>query len=246
MKKYIVGLLLLGSIFAISCQQKSTEKGNLTLTGKVEGLKQGTLYIQKIQDTLLTTLDSIVVKGNSEFSRSLQIDSPEVHYLTLNRGTSSSLDNQLMFFAEPGKIHIETSLKSFYSDAKISGSKNQEIYQDYLKTRSAITDKQNEVLVEILNADRNGKATEKDSLVALSKKLQARRYLNAVNFALNHKDSDVAPYIALTEIYDRQIKYLDTIQNSLSKEVATNYYGKQLKAFIEDRKEAEKEPTEEP
>lgn len=238
MRKHILPLLFLGSLLFISCD-KNVPSGNLTITGKVEGLKQGTLYLHKVQDTTIITMDSIIVKGDSNFSRHFNIDSPEMYYLTLDRGSSNSIDNQLMFFAEPGTISIETTLKNFYSDAKVTGSKNHDIYKEYLKTRSAITDRQNELIIDIMKAENQANTQQKDSLMTLSKKIVARKYLNAVNFALNHKDSDVSPYIALMELYDRQIKYLDTINNSLTIEVKKGHYGKLLEAFINERKEAE-------
>ncbi len=240
MKKTLLLTILSISALLISCT-KENKGGNLTLTGKVNGLKQGTLYVQKIQDTTLVTLDSILIKGNSEFEVVLQIDDPEMFFLSLNRGTTASQDNQLMFFAEPGKINIETSLKSFFGDAKITGSKNQAVYEDYLKTRARLTDKQNDLLIAIFNAGKAGQNAEKDSLLNVSSKINGRRYLNAVNFAVTHGDSDVAPYIALSEIYDRPIKYLDTIQNSLKNGVADRKYGKALKEHISERKEAEKD-----
>lgn len=238
MKKSLVAGLFASTLLFLSCQ---SDKGtaNLELTGTIKGLTQGTLYIQKIQDTALVVLDSIVIKGKSDFSSLLEVDGAEVFYLSLDRGHSKSIDNQLLFFAEPGKIDIQTSLKSFYADAKITGSKNQDTYSDYLKTRSLITDKQNELLIEILQAQKENQTSKKDSLLQLSTRIAGRKYLNAVNFAINHSNTDVAPYIALTEIYDRPIKYLDTIQNSLSKEVALGRYGKQLKQFIAERKAEE-------
>lgn len=241
MKQYILPILFLGTSLFISCDKKEVT-GNLTINGKVEGLKQGVLYLHKIQDTTIVTLDSIIVKGDSNFSRQFNIDSPEMYYLTLDRGSSNSMDNELMFFAEPGTITIETTLKKFFSDAKVTGSKNNDIYKEYLKTRSAITDRQNELIIDIIKAENQNALHQKDSLMALSKKMVARKYLNAVNFALNHKDSDVSPYIALMDLYNRQIKYLDTINNSLTIEVKNGHYGKLLEAFIKERKELENEP----
>lgn len=238
MRKYLLPLLFTSLGLMISCDKKQAT-GNLTINGKVHGLKQGTLYLHKIQDTSFVTLDSIVVKGDSNFSLDFNIESPEMYYLTLDRGRSNSLDNELMFFAEPGTITIETSLKNFYNDAKITGSKSQDVYKDYLKTRSAITDRQNEFIIETIKAENENDLHKKDSLMVLSQKLNARKYLNAVNFAMNHKNSHVAPYIAMMDLYDRQIKYLDTINNSISKEVKNGHYGKLLQEFILERKQAE-------
>lgn len=240
MKKILSSILITmaGCSLFFSCQQEKPN-GNVTLIGHVDGLKQGTLYIQKINDTILVTLDSIRIQGDSSFKRYFSIDSPEVFYLTLDRGNTLSQDNQLQFFVEPGTIKVETSLQNFFADAKISGSENQKIYEKYLKTRSLIVDRQNELYVAMMNAELANEMPQKDSLSELYKKTNARLFLNAINFALNHKGSHVAPYIALTELYDRQIKYLDTIQHALSPAVSDGHYGQQLKEFIEERKNVE-------
>jgi len=60
-----------------------------------------------------------------------------------------------------------------------------------------------------------------------------------VNFALNNKDYEVAPYLAVSEIFDANIKYLDTIQKSLSPEVRDSKYGKSLTDFIKERRKLE-------
>jgi len=60
-----------------------------------------------------------------------------------------------------------------------------------------------------------------------------------VNFALNNKDSEVAPYLALTEIYNAKINLLDTINNSLTPKVKASKYGKDLQAFVDNIKATE-------
>jgi len=62
--------------------------------------------------------------------------------------------------------------------------------------------------------------------------------------ALNNKHTDVAPYIALTELYDRNIKYLDTIYNALTPEIQNHKYAKSLNEFIQERKKEETKVTE--
>lgn len=238
MKKVICALLLATGALFMSCN-KDTAKGNLTVTGNIDGFKQGKLYLYQIQDTVFKAIDSLTVDGDSKFKFTLDIDSPEVFFLTLDRGHSNSQDNQIMFFAEPGQMTINTSLKNFYSDAKVTGSKTQEVYNDYIKTRSQIIDRQNGLLVDIFNAEKEKDTAKKDSLNNLSKKLTIRKYLNAVNFAITHKDSDASPYIALTELYDANTKLLDTIYNSLSTDVLTHKYGKQLNEYIKERKASE-------
>ena len=63
-----------------------------------------------------------------------------------------------------------------------------------------------------------------------------RKYLFATNFAINNKDHEIAPYIALAEIYDINLKYLDTIQKSMTPKVAQSLYGKKLTSYVNDIK----------
>ena len=67
--------------------------------------------------------------------------------------------------------------------------------------------------------------------------LLKRKYLYTINFAITHKTSEVAPYLAVTQIANANPKYLDTIYNSLDSNLKTSLYGKQLKALIDNNKE---------
>lgn len=237
MHKFIIAICSL-AIFA-SCSDKKTE-GNLEISGTIKGLKKGKLYIQRVQDTTLIALDTIVLNGKSTFESTIQLDSPEMLYLFLDRGVSNSVDNNLLFFAEPGKINIDTDLEFFLGKAKITGSKNQELYDQYKSIVSKFNDQQLELVKDELMALKNKTAVSLEN----SKKQDAilkRRYLYAANFALTNADHEVAPYIALTDIYDMNLKYLDTIQKSMSPQVAKSKYGKRLNEFLAERKKKEKQ-----
>jgi len=53
---------------------------------------------------------------------------------------------------------------------------------------------------------------------------------------VTNKEYEVAPYISLSEINDATIKYLDTIQKSMSPKVAKSRYGILLTKYIGERK----------
>ena len=72
------------------------------------------------------------------------------------------------------------------------------------------------------------------------KNIQKRKYLYTTNFAVNHGDYEVAPYVTLAEIYDINLKYLDTIQKSMTPKVAKSMYGKKLNAYVAERRKAGK------
>ena len=82
------------------------------------------------------------------------------------------------------------------------------------------------------NALKNNNSKILDSLSAKQDNNTKRKYLFATNFAINNRDYEVAPYIALSEIYDINLKYLDTIQKSMSTKVAKSLYGKKLTDYV--------------
>lgn len=236
MKKTILALVALTSIIACT---KNESKNNLHLTGNVVGLKKGTLYIQRLKDTTLVTIDSINIEGDSKFETNIVLESPEMFYLSLNRGISNSLDNNLLFFAEPGNIHIETNLDSFLYGAKVTGSVNHDLYEEFVKINSQFKEENLNIIEQKFKATKLNNIKKLDSLKTKEESNIKRRYLYATNFAVNHKDHEIAPYIALSEIYDINIKFLDTIQKSMTPIVAQSLYGKKLTKFVNDIKKQE-------
>ncbi|WP_367757460.1 DUF4369 domain-containing protein [Flavobacterium sp. WC2421] len=229
MKKTILAFFSL--VLLVSCN-KNESKENVHITGNIKGLKSGTLYIQRVVDSSLVAIDTITINGSSTFTSDIDLKSPEMLYLFLDRGVTNSLDNNILFFAEPGNINIETTLDSYISDAKITGSKNQELLDEYKKINSRFKDENLTLIEQKFNAIKSKNAIAIDSLSAKQDSNIKRKYLYATNFAINNKDHEVAPYIALSEIYDINIKYLDTIQKSMTPKVAQSLYGKKLTEYV--------------
>ena len=63
-----------------------------------------------------------------------------------------------------------------------------------------------------------------------------RRYLITTNFIVNNSNYEIAPYIALAEIPDVSLKYLDTIDKSMSSKISKTKYGKKLRTYAEERR----------
>jgi hypothetical protein len=227
MKKAIYAFALLLLISA--CGNGITEN-TMTVSGTVKGLKKGTLYLQHIPDSTLIVVDSLQVNGDGSFSFQTEIESPEVFYLYLNKKDNNDLNDRITFFGEPGNITINTSWNTFDTNASISGSKSQIKLEEYQNHMSKINLKNLELLQKSI-------ATETDSIYLDSLQRQSDRntqrgYLFAINYAINNKDSYVAPYIAISEIANANVKYLDSINNSLTPEVADSKYGRRLKEHI--------------
>ncbi|MFX0557577.1 DUF4369 domain-containing protein [Maribacter sp. CXY002] len=232
MKKLVcvIGVLLL----ITSCGNES--KNSLTVNGNIKGLKKGTLYLQHIPDTVLITVDSLEIKGDGNFSFSTELESPEIFYLYLDKKDNNDINDRITFFAEQGVITVNTDWNTFDTTAKISGSKSNDRLDDYRETMSKINKRNMEILLKASQQDNPLNQTSIDSLERISNSNTKRGYAYAINFALNNKDSYVAPYIALKEVPDANIKYLDSIYNVLTPDVANSKYGKELKSLLESKK----------
>ena len=210
------------------------------VSGRVDGLRKGTLFLQKVLDSTLVNIDSIVINGNPEFNFKTKIESPEIYYLYLNKDDGDTLNDRVMFFAEKGEIIINTLLKTFESSAKVSGSENQELLQEYRKIARQFNAKNLDYIkAYINNAKSANDSRSSDSIQKEMDNLLKRRYLYALNFASTHGDNVIAPYIALTEVSDANIKYLDTVASKLTEEVKSSKYGKLLIDLIANRKDLE-------
>ncbi|MGB7785439.1 MAG: DUF4369 domain-containing protein [Salinimicrobium sp.] len=236
MKKF--GFIILAVLFLAAC---SNEEKNLTINGKVQGLKKGTLYLQKIEDTSLVSLDSVKIEGNENFTFETYIESPQVLYLYLNKVDNSQYDDRVLFFAEPGEMAVNTTLKNFETDVIVEGSENQKKLMEYREMMKQFNDRNLDLIQKNLMAQQQQDQASIDSTTREYGQLLKRRYLYTVNFAINNKDYEIAPYLAISEVYDANVKYLDTIYKSLTPEVKASKYGKGLEKFLEERRAAEAE-----
>jgi hypothetical protein len=223
--------------FAIlaSCGTEDTEN-TMTVTGKVKGLKKGTLYLQHIPDTALVVIDSLKVEGDGSFLFKTELDSPEIFYLYLDKNDNNDINDRITFFGEPGTIIINTNWNTFDTKAKIEGSENHKKLEEYKKVMSRFNTTNLEIMRAVYDPEIPKDSLTQDSIQKASELNLRRGYLFALNFALNNKESHIAPYIALKEVPDANIIYLDSINNSLSPEVANGKYGKGLKEYLESQK----------
>ncbi|WP_295983995.1 DUF4369 domain-containing protein [uncultured Algibacter sp.] len=231
MKK--ISLVLL-ALFLMACGK---EQHDLTVKANIEGLKKGTLYLKKVEDTTLVIIDSLVVNGNTNIELHSDLDSPEVFYLYLDKNSAEK--DRITFFADKGITEINTTLKNFAFEFEIKGSEQQKTLEEYQTVIDKINNRYLYNFKEQFEARKAGDTAKLNILIKESNNSLKRKYLYTVNFALNNKNSEVAPYLALTEIYNARIDYLDTINNSLTPKVKASKYGKELNTFINTIKSTE-------
>ena len=224
--------IILLILLAVSCGKD--EEANFTLKGNIKGLKKGIVYLQKNGDsTSIIDLDSMVINGQPEFTLKTNIDEPIVLYLKLFKNDGE--EHYIPFFADKGVTEINSTLKNFNYDAKITGSKQQQLLEEYLDIISKFGDQNLDLIENSFLAQKANDSIAIDSLTRLSNNLLKRKYSYTIQFAMNNKDSEVAPYLALYEIPNANPKYIDSVYNLLTENIKTSFYGKKLREVISNR-----------
>ncbi|MBT3561520.1 MAG: DUF4369 domain-containing protein [Flavobacteriaceae bacterium] len=204
----------------------------MTVKVNVENFKKGNVYLQKISDSALINIDSIFIKKNESIILKYNIDSPELFYLNLD---VSDIDNRIEFFGEKGEINIDTSLEKFNSDFKISGSSIDSLYRDYL----SVIKKFNNQKLDLIQLSFNLTKTElDDSLIKVQnqiKSLDKRQYLYNLNYTVSNGNSFISPLVAINEFSESGKIVLDTIKNSMSKQVLESKYGKIFSDIVKNK-----------
>ena len=223
-------LLIISFLFILTnCENN---ENNMTVNVKVENFKKGNVYLQKISDSALINVDSIFVKKNESIILKYNIASPELFYLNLD---VSNIENRIEFFGEKGEINIDTSLEKFNSDFKISGSSIDSIYRDYL----SVIKKFNNQKLDLIQLSFNLTKTElDDSLIKVQKQIKSlnkRQYLYNLNYTVSNGNSFISPLIAINEFSESGKIVLDTIKNSMSKQVLESKYGKIFSDIVRNK-----------
>ena len=234
MNKYLIILTVL--ILFIAC---SSNEDKMMLTGNVKGLKKGTLLLQKIQDSVLVSIDSVFVNGSSLFSFKETILEPEIYYLNVRLENGILKDDRITFFAESNPINISTTLTNFAIDAKVTGSNNQEKYKTYKKIIDRYSDRNLELIEQSFEAKKEGNDSLVNKLDSTQKSILAKKYLATISFALSNKDFEISPYLMLSHVNDTKLVYLDSVYNNLTPKIKDSKYGKDLESLIVSRKKLE-------
>jgi hypothetical protein len=233
MKKVL--FLLIGLTFMSSCSNSNSN--NFSVSGTVDGIKVGKIYLQRLQDSILIDVDSALFNGNSNYTLMTDLDQTEIMYLHLDVKDGTEFNDKLLFFAEDTTMTINSSWDKFVKDAVISGSKNQDVYTVYKKN----SDRLNKVYTDLVKrslslTDETRTLAISDSINTAYDKYLRKKVLYAINYAQLHKEKEVAPYILVSEASEANPFLLDSIYQKMPKKIQTTVYGKQLSELIKSYK----------
>lgn len=224
MKKFL-HLVLIG-LFIFSC---SDNKNTMVVSGNIDGLKKGWVYLQKLSDSTLVNVDSLEIRGDGAFTLESEIETPELFYLYLSKADNNDINDRIVFFGEKGEININTSWNQFENDAEIIGSRSHDKFDEYKEMMSNFNKRDLE-LAQASFAETD--STKADSLELLAERNYISRYRYLLNFALTNPNSHVTPYIAVVDGPEVNPQYLDSIYKVLPDSIAKSKYGKRLAEMI--------------
>ena len=227
-KEFLIFSLL---ILTFSC---STNEKKMIVSGNIDGLKKGTIYLQKQQDSIIISIDSILVEGNSNFMLETEINEPDIYYLYLDKNDGDSLNDIITFFGNNGKINIRTSLKNFDSSYTVSGSKNTELLQEYFSIIRKFNLQNLDLLEIFYKAQIENNQAKIDSVNTQIENLIKRKYLYTLNFAINNSEFEISPYLAVSQIADANQEFLLKLYDTLPEKIKNSKYGKILKTLTLD------------
>ena len=227
-KEFLIFSLL---ILTFSC---STNEKKMIVSGNIDGLKKGTVYLQKQQDSIIVSIDSILLEGNSNFKFESEINEPDIYYLYLDKNDGDSLNDIITFFGNNGEINIKTSLKNFDSSYEISGSKNTELLQEYLSIIRKFNLQNLDLLEIFYKAQIENNQIRIDSVNTQIENLIKRKYLYTLNFATNNSEFEISPYLAVSQIADANQEFLLKLYDTLPEKIKNSKYGKILQTLTLD------------
>ena len=221
MRKLFFGLLAI-TVMASCSSQKSDE---FIIQGKVRGEKVEKVYLQKIMDSNLKSIDSAVVE-NGIFKFTGNINTPDLYYIGLDENRFIS------FFNEPSKIKIDFHTDSL-ANPNVTGSKSDADYREYL----TMVEKQRSVEVGLYTAyNEASRNADSIKMKEIDKELdasEAAQKVEIVNYIKTNSKSFVAPYVALRHAYVMELDDMEKVYASFAKDVSASNYATMLNERIE-------------
>jgi len=204
----------------------------MSVSGKIDGLRKGKLYLQQFVDSVFISIDSTKVNNEFEFNLSTSINEPDIYYLYLDKFDGDSLNDRIKFFGNSGEIVINSRLKTFDTNAEILGSDNQTLMEEYMSIRRKFNLENLDLLEIYYDSQIKGDNKRFDSVNDAINNLIKRKYLYSLNFATTNADYEISPFIVTTEIPDANKELLKQVYDKFNDSIKVSKYGKLLMEII--------------
>lgn len=226
-------LLLLSITIIYSCNNRES-KNYMSVIGKIDGLRKGSLFLQKFVDSTFISIDSTMVNDDFEFNMGISIDEPDIYYLYLDKFDGDSLNDRIKFFGDIGEITINSRVNTFDSTAEILGSDNQTLMEEYISIIRKFNLENLDLLEIYYDSQINGNNRRFDSVNDAIDNLIKRKYLYSLNFATTNANHEISPYILTTEVPDANKELLKQVYDKFNDSIKVSKYGKLLMEIISE------------
>lgn len=113
----------------------SGKNTGLVLTGSVENIASGKVYLQKFENKMFHVIDSAQI-ANGQFSFSKDVKLPEIYGLSLD-----TTKNTLLLFLDENPVNVKLDSSAYYSKSVVNGSSLHDLFVSYKKERNIKIDK---------------------------------------------------------------------------------------------------------
>ena len=209
-------------IFLIILTSCSSEKKNLIIEGKISGVKNSKIYLSFVEEGKI--IDSVnIIDGKFKLQTYIEAS----REMSIILGDKNS-ENKFDFISEPTNILFTSSKDKFVFNGKIQNSK---LYSEYKNLKNQINrfeEKDLEMLAEQIEISVKGDQDKYDSINDQRLKLNQRKILFIVNYAMNNASNPVSAFISYKYRENINKKYLEKIYENLSEEIKNSFYGDKL------------------
>ena len=213
-------------IFLIILTSCSSEKEKLIIEGKISGVKNSKIYLSTVEEGKIIDSANII---DGEFKLQTYLDATEEMSIILGNKNS---ENKFYFISEPVHVLFTSSKDKFVFNGKIQNSK---LYSDYKNLNNQINqfdEKDIEMLAKQIEISINGNQNKYDSINEQRLKLNQKKILYIVNYAMNNKSNPLSAFISYKYRENINKKYLEKIYENLSDEVKDSFYGEKLSSMF--------------
>jgi peroxiredoxin len=219
-----LAILLFAALLITSCG--GNKKGEFMISGKVNGIDTGYIYLEKTDVHPWQPIDSARIEKGA-FTLKGKVDLPEMYTLAIK-------DKQVFVqvFVENSQIDV-TVYPDSADKSLIKGSASQDIYNEYLLQNTALESKM-EQTYKIWKAakEANDSATMKQQ-DAISNGLEKEVKKILIDFAKTNNKSVVSPYIIIRNNWQFDLQDLQELSAAFDTSLARSTYVKAINDRIE-------------
>ena len=216
MKNFLVFILF---IFISACE---IDRDNMIIEGQIIDLKNSKIYLTIDDDEKIIDSANVI---DGKFTLKTYINEPIEMNLILNEKNSGEKFN---FFSEPSTILFRSSKEKFIFNAQIQNSKLFTEFKNIENQIGKFNERDLELLAEQIELSVKGDQKKYDSINREKIKINQKKILFIVNYALNNNSSPVSAFII--HKYKKSINknYIAKVYENFSDEIKSSYYGKKL------------------